>query len=234
MAKPTSTSKPNTLFGNASKSTILIALAAMLIMDLAIGLTLGFWLHAKPAPNSAATQPASQPETQPAATQPESPAKSPPEPVPASASTTSQADRKTLAHAQRSPIAQPGETFTAPLAPRKFASSTQHPAPGAPTQTAPVSPIPWHHAPQYLGQTVTIQGTVVDAHNTGKVCFLNFSTDKQHDFYIIIFDQAFAELPAPPEQLYLHKTVQVRGQVKTYRNRTQIQVRSKDQITIIP
>ena len=130
-----------------------------------------------------------------------------------------------FADAGRSAIAQPGETFTTPIAPRTLSPEGQHSKPDAPTKAAPAESIPWHHAPQYLGQTVTVEGKIIDTHNTGKVCFLNFSPNKQHDFYIIIFDQVFDQLPAPPEQLYLHKTIQVRGQ--------QIQVRSAKQITIV-
>ena len=41
MAKPAGEQKSNTMFGNARKSTIFIALGTMLLLDLAIGLSLG-------------------------------------------------------------------------------------------------------------------------------------------------------------------------------------------------
>lgn len=144
----------------------------------------------------------------------------------------------------RSPIPQPGETFTAPLPPARLPSgdsssvgSTASPIPPpdqAPAQ-APDGPIPWSHAGRYIGQTVTVEGRVANASKyRGRVCFLNFTQDWQGQFYVVVFSEAFEDFPESPEKYLLGKTIRVTGPVQTYDGRPQIRVYRDDQVEVLP
>lgn len=135
--------------------------------------------------------------------------------------------------AGRSAIPQPGETFAAPIPPQKLnhgVTQTESPAAGAPE---PKSIIPWTLAHQHVGQTITVEGRVIDTHNTGSVCFLNFVRDRE-SFYIIIFKDSLNAWPQPPESHFLNKTIRVTGTVSERSGRTQIQVRQPSQIAVVP
>jgi len=133
--------------------------------------------------------------------------------------------------AGRSPIPQPGEDISRPLPTRKLAdAAVQTDRPDRPT---PEEPIDWHQAPRYIGQSVVVEGEIVNTHSTGNVCFLNFTDNWQGQFYLIVFSEVLDAFPEPPEQYFLNQTVRVKGVVKTHRNRPQIQIRRADQIEIV-
>ena len=94
--------------------------------------------------------------------------------------------------------------------------------------------VPWHQAAKLVGQTITAEGTIVDGHNTGSVCFLNFSRDTQAGFYVIIYKEALNSWPKPPQEYFLNKKIRVTGQVYTYKDRAQIRVRDGKQIEVVP
>ena len=131
----------------------------------------------------------------------------------------------------RSPIPLPGETFNRPLPYRKLEDAAVQNY--LTTGPAPESAIPWHQAPRFIGQAVVIEGEIVNTHNTGSVCFLNFTENWQGQFYLIVFNEVIDAFPEPPEEYFLNHKVRVKGVVKTHRNRPQIQIRRVDQIEII-
>lgn len=108
------------------------------------------------------------------------------------------------------------------------------PSAPAPTATATASgagAIPWTEAPAHVGKTITATGTIVDTKNLGNLCFLNFSNDRQ-GFYVVVFKEAFASLPAAPETYYKGKAIKVTGEVSMHKGRPQIQVRDAKQIVV--
>jgi len=93
--------------------------------------------------------------------------------------------------------------------------------------------IPWQEAGRYVGQEVTVTGQVVRTYNSGKVIFLNFDEDWRGKFSVVIFARDFEKFPQSPDELYLHKSIQVRGEIKEYKGAPEIIVSGPEQITIM-
>jgi hypothetical protein len=110
-------------------------------------------------------------------------------------------------------------------------------APAEPTEAVAIAAgediISWTDAAAYNGQTVTVEGQVVDTYNSGKVVLLNFDPDFRTTFKVAIFADAWPLFPAPPEEYYRNKTVRVTGQIKMYQNAPEIVVDRADQIEIV-
>ena len=135
-----------------------------------------------------------------------------------------------LAAAGRSPIPQPGESFDKPIPAKRLAD----PAGDRERVKAPDGPVSWGAAHNYVGQRITVEGTIVDTYNhRGEVCFLNFSKEWRGKFYIPVFDEVFDELPEPPETFFLGKTIRVTGKVTLHRDRPNIEVQDLRQIKIV-
>jgi hypothetical protein len=93
--------------------------------------------------------------------------------------------------------------------------------------------ISWEDADQYYGKIMSVEGTVVATHNTGKVCFLNFHKNWKRYFTAVIFESDFEKFQAPPDEYYLFKKVRVRGLIKEYKGKPEIIVNHPSQIEII-
>ena len=91
--------------------------------------------------------------------------------------------------------------------------------------------IPYEDAAAFLGETVTVEGTIVDTHHTGSVTFLNFSPNRT-DFKAVIFADDRAGFPAPPETLFLGKLVRVQGLIEEYEGGPEIIINSPAQIEV--
>lgn len=101
-----------------------------------------------------------------------------------------------------------------------------------PTATLPTGGIlRWDQTTDYVGQTVTVEGEVVDTYDSGKVTFLNFDEDRT--FTVVIFASDYAAFAQPPEDLYWRKKVRVTGQLKLYDQRPEIVVESPDAIVVL-
>ncbi len=139
------------------------------------------------------------------------------------------ADKPYVAPAGRSPIPQPGESIERPLPPAQLQ------APPTGTAPKPDTVVSWDKAANHLGYDVTVEGRIVDTHliDSGAICFLNFKQNDREAFYLAMFEAAFADLPQPPQDYYLGKTIRVTGLVKTHRGRPQIEVHSLDQIKVV-
>lgn len=140
-----------------------------------------------------------------------------------------------IAPAGRSPLPMPGEGVAPPMPARRLIDQAQYEAqpPEPSTLPAPDGPVPWTEAHKYLGQTITVKGTIVDTNNIGQICFLNYDPDWQDKFYIALFKEAFDLLPDPPEQHYLNMTLLVTGKVTLHRDRPQIEVHDVSQIEVV-
>lgn len=132
--------------------------------------------------------------------------------------------------AGRSPIPRPGETITTPIPAEKL---TRPEPVTISTRPPPTGVVPWNEAHQYVGQTITIEGTVVNASKRPSICFLNFIRNWHGKFYVVVFPDLFDAWPASPEKHFLNKVIRVRGRVVLYRQRPQIQVRRKEQIELV-
>jgi len=72
------------------------------------------------------------------------------------------------------------------------------------------------------------------ANRTSRVCFLNFTENWRGRFYVILFQDVLGSWPQSPDKYFLHKTIQVTGEVKERKGVPQIQVSKVDQIKIMP
>ncbi|MFW6336481.1 MAG: hypothetical protein ACOC3G_05075 [Phycisphaeraceae bacterium] len=156
-----------------------------------------------------------------------------------------------IVDAGRSPIPQPGETFDEPLpapllirlspiAPDRLPGRDRGSGPGgveADVDTAPDAPRPvveWDEAKDYVGDTIIVEGEIVDANNIGNLTFLNFHEDWRDKFYIVVFKQAYPGVPGgDPAKHYLDKTIRVTGRVDLHRDRPQMKVYDADQIEVV-
>lgn len=93
--------------------------------------------------------------------------------------------------------------------------------------------ISWLNTADYYGKIKTVEGKVVVANNTGKVCFLNFNKDWKNYFTAVIFSSDFDKFPANPEEYYLNRKVRVTGLIKEFKGKPEIIVKSPSQIQIV-
>ena len=91
----------------------------------------------------------------------------------------------------------------------------------------------WDEADKYYGQTVTVTGKIVGAHNSGKACFLNFHQNWKKYFTAVIFASDFSKFPTNPEEYYLNKEVKITGFVKEYQGKPEIILKDPTQIQIV-
>ncbi len=134
-----------------------------------------------------------------------------------------------------SPLPKHGEGIAPPIPPDRLITQEAYDAPPlqASTLPAPDGPVAWTEAHNYLEQTITVKGTIVDTNNIGQICFLNYDPDWQDKFYIAMFKEAFDLLPDPPEEHYLNRTLLVTGKVTLHRDRPQIGVHDLSQIEVV-
>jgi len=103
----------------------------------------------------------------------------------------------------------------------------------APTAFVQEKIISYDQADKFINQLVTVEGTIIRTHNSGKACFLNFDPDYQHYLSLVIFASDFPKFPANPEKFYLNKKVRVRGRVKLYQGQPEIILSSPSQIIVL-
>lgn len=90
----------------------------------------------------------------------------------------------------------------------------------------------WEQAGKHYGETATVEGKIVAAHNSGKACFLNFHKNYKKYFTAVIFASDYDKFPDTPEKYYLNKTVRINGLIKEYQGKPEIIVKNPDQITM--
>jgi hypothetical protein len=134
-----------------------------------------------------------------------------------------------------SPLPKHGEAQAPPIPAERLITQDEYEAlPAQPsTLPAPDGPVAWNEAQNYLGQTITVKGTIVETNNIGQICFLNYDSDWQDKFYIAIFKEAFDLLPDPPEEHFLNRTLLITGKITLHRDRPQIEVRDISQIEVV-
>ncbi len=108
-------------------------------------------------------------------------------------------------------------------------------SPAAPPAAAATAPptgvVPWQQAENYLGQTITVSGRVVRAHDTGNITFLNFSSARDQ-FVAVIFAEDYDRFPSPPAALFADRQVWITGEIALYQGTPQIVITHPDQIEV--
>ncbi|NJN96120.1 MAG: hypothetical protein HC875_19450 [Anaerolineales bacterium] len=130
------------------------------------------------------------------------------------------------------PTVTPTTPVAASEAPPTEAAATAEPV-EVDAAVAPGTIISWADAAAYEGQTVTVEGRVVDTYDSEKVVLLNFDQDYRTTFKVAIFADAWPLFPAPPHEYYRDKLVRVTGQIKMYQNAPEIIVEQPEQIEIV-
>ena len=92
--------------------------------------------------------------------------------------------------------------------------------------------INWADAGKYVGQTKTVEGTVVRAYRSASAIFLDFHDPYQGYFMAVIFKSDWANFKFQPEIFYKNKEVRVTGLIKTYQGSPEIIVSSPTQIEV--
>lgn len=142
--------------------------------------------------------------------------------------------------ARRSPLAQPEETLNHPrpatVLTDPATTPIAAPAASAEAPAADAGPvIPWDKAHEHLNKVVVVEGKIVDTHNTGAVCFLNFTKEEKggDKFYLITFKDQYAKFGGKPEAYFLNKTVKVRGKIELHKSRPQLKIEKAEQVLSI-
>lgn len=93
--------------------------------------------------------------------------------------------------------------------------------------------ISWKYADKFYNKKIIVTGKIVDTHNTGKICYLNFNKDWKNSFTAVIFSRDYSKFPDKPDEYYLEKSVEITGIVKKYKARPEIIINGPSQIKII-
>lgn len=94
--------------------------------------------------------------------------------------------------------------------------------------------IPWEEAHRHEGEEIVVEGTIVRTHRAEKVIYLNFHPNWKRYLTLVIFVKDLPLFPGNPETAYKGKKVRVRGEVKLYKDRPEMVVRSPEDITVVP
>ena len=94
--------------------------------------------------------------------------------------------------------------------------------------------IPWEEAHRHQGEEIVVEGTIVRTHRAEKVMYLNFHANWKRYLTLVILVKDLPLFPADPEKAYRGKKVRVRGEVKLYKDRPEMAVRSPGDITVVP
>jgi len=97
----------------------------------------------------------------------------------------------------------------------------------------PEGTIPWEEATKYMGQDVTISGTIILTKDIGSRTFLNFSKNFQNQISLMIPKTAYDKFKELPATLFLNRTVKVKGKVSEFQGKPQIVVEDSSQIEIL-
>ena len=94
--------------------------------------------------------------------------------------------------------------------------------------------ISYLHAGKYVGQTKTVEGTIVRTlrYEKGNVIFLDFHDPYEGYFGVIIWQEYWKNFPFAPEAFYKGKEVRVTGLIKEYKGAPQIEATSPKQIEV--
>jgi hypothetical protein len=116
--------------------------------------------------------------------------------------------------------------------PTKSGSPGQRALQPAPTVRGTI--IPWEDAHRHQGEEIVVEGTIVRTHRAKNMMYLNFHANWKRYLTLVIFVKDLPLFPGNPETAYKGKKVRVRGEVKLYKDRLEMVVRSPGDITVVP
>ena len=94
--------------------------------------------------------------------------------------------------------------------------------------------VSWEDAGRHQGEEIVVEGTIVRTHRAEKVLYLNFHANWKRYLTLVIFVKDLPLFPGNPETIYRGKKVRVRGEVKLFKDRPEMVVRSPGDITVVP
>ena len=124
-----------------------------------------------------------------------------------------------------------------PIDPANEGAAAAVPAAGRAPSGPPVrgeKVVSWEDAGRREGEEIVVEGTIVRTHRAEKVIYLNFHANWKRYLTLVIFVKDLPLFPANPETAYKGKKVRVRGEVKIYKDRPEMVVRSPGDITVVP
>ena len=92
--------------------------------------------------------------------------------------------------------------------------------------------VSWKDASNYIGQSKTVEGTIVYTYASSGAVFLDFHYPYQGYFYAVIFTSDTGRFPFSPASFYLNKEVRVTGPIQLYKGSPEIIVHSPSQIEV--
>jgi hypothetical protein len=100
----------------------------------------------------------------------------------------------------------------------------------AAARSAPV--VDWREAGSHVGEFVTVEGDVVDAHMIAEGCVLEFGAAAS-DFRAVLIVPVLSDLPRQPERLYRGKRVRATGRVQRFQGRPEMVLQNPGQIEVV-
>ena len=93
--------------------------------------------------------------------------------------------------------------------------------------------VPWEEAHRHQGEEIVVEGTIVRTHRAEKVIYLNFHPNWKRYLTLVIHVKDLPLFPTEPEKAYRGRRIRVRGEVKLYKDRPEMVVRSPGDITVV-
>lgn len=93
--------------------------------------------------------------------------------------------------------------------------------------------VPWEEAHRHEGEEVVVEGTIVRTRRAEKVLYLNFHPNWRRYLTLVLFAKDLPLFPGNPGTDYKGKKIRVRGEVKHYKGRPEMIVRSPEDIRVV-
>jgi hypothetical protein len=103
---------------------------------------------------------------------------------------------------------------------------------GHPKWLANANVIPYQQAASHVGQSITVEGTIVYTNVSGGTTFLDFHYPYQGYFYAVVFSSDRGNFAFAPESFYRNKEVRITGAIQPYKGSPEIIVHSPSQIEV--
>ena len=140
---------------------------------------------------------------------------------------------RVLSQCPRSPFPEADEIIVQATSLEQLTESATD-EPGATAQEeGDVPVVPWDEAKGHVGKKITAEGLIVRTNNIGHITFLNFVEEWRGTFTVVLFEEAYPDLPGPPQDIFRNKTIRATGVVTLHKGAPQIEVRDARQIEIV-
>ena len=116
--------------------------------------------------------------------------------------------------------------------------TTERPLPPSPCQNgrpkwlANTNVVSYLQATNYVGQSKTVEGTIIRTYVSKGTVFLDFHDPYQGYFVAVIFSSDVKNFPFPADSFYRNKEVRITGTIQLYQGAPEIIVHSPSQIEV--